>query len=454
LLKAFIILILLISSFNNSSGQQRADRRLSISPDGHSFQYGNGHTFFWLGDTGWQMLFRLSKEEIARYLEDRRQKGFTVIQTVALDDSTDPIGPNYYGDLPLVDQDLDKPNQKYFELIDWTIKLAQKKGLYIALMTTWAGNVVKKWGTPDAIFDEAKAYRYGLYLGKRYRDCPNLIWITGGDRPAFSGSADWRPLWKNLIRGLREGSGEKVLITYHPAGEASSTDYWRQDSLLDFNMIQSGHRKHDLQAWLWIKRDYFMQPAKPVIDGEPNYEDHPVNWKRENGYFDDYDVRKQLYRTVFSGAAGVTYGNHAIWQFYSPKEKPFAYPDRYWQDALNQPGAMEVVHLKNLMLSWDSATRIPDQDILKSKQGADSAYITAFRDKEDRFAMLYLPIGQKIEINISFRGTSNILAQWFNPRTGDYQPGQRLIYRGAALAIAPPTVGFGNDWVLIVKPAK
>ena len=40
-----------------------------------------------------------------------------------------------------------------------------------------------------------------------------------------------------------------------------------------------------------------------------------------DGIYDDYDIRMQAYWTYFSGAAGYTYGNNAIWQMYKPGGK-------------------------------------------------------------------------------------------------------------------------------------
>lgn len=436
--------------------RQESNLRLSISADGHSFQYADGKPFFWLGDTAWEMLARLDKKEISLYLQNRKAKGFNVIQTVILDDSTDPPGPNRYGDIPLTDNDPDKPNEKYFSLVDWTAQQALKKGLHIALLPTWAGNVVKRWGTPKAMFNEKNAYRYGLFLGKRYKDYPNIVWIAGGDRPAFSNAADWRPLWRAMIKGIREGTSGKALITYHPAGESSSTAFWKDENTLDFNMMQSGHRIHDLPVWAWIERDYNLKPAKPILDGEPNYEDHPINWKKENGYFNAYDVRKQLYRSVFSGAAGVTYGHHTIWQFYSPRVQPIAYPDRSWLEALDRPGAYQAGYLKSLIMSASPGTRIAEHSMLLNTGTNDtgSEHATAFRNKENSLAMIYLPVGKKIEVNVSWMAAGKIRARWFDPRTGKFQKLGIRSRGNETLVFEPATTGAENDWVLILQVIK
>lgn len=112
-----------------------------------------------------------------------------------------------------------------------------------------------------------------------------------------------------------------------------------------------------------------MLPHKPTLDAEPNYEDHPVNpwptWNPENGYYRDYDVRKQTYRSVFAGACGVTYGHHSVWQFYSPREEKINYPDRYWTEAMDRPGAVQVGYLKMLI---DSRPQLEYQTSLLLKK--------------------------------------------------------------------------------------
>ena len=42
-----------------------------------------------MGDTAWELISRLNDKETELYLENRREKGFTVIQTVILDELDD-----------------------------------------------------------------------------------------------------------------------------------------------------------------------------------------------------------------------------------------------------------------------------------------------------------------------------------------------------------------------------
>ena len=149
--------------------------------------------------------------------------------------------PNREGNLPLNDQDPTKPNEAYFNLVDYTIDKASEFGIYMAVLPTWGAYVEDK---PHPLFDNMhiftpeNAYLYGKFLGERYRDKWNVVWILGGDRPA-----DTAPeIWDALAHGLKDGDGGKHLISYHPMGQQSSS-FWLQDkSWLDFNMIQTGHQ--------------------------------------------------------------------------------------------------------------------------------------------------------------------------------------------------------------------
>jgi hypothetical protein len=395
---------------------------LRVAARGHYLQYENGEPFFWLGDTGWELFHRLKLEEIQQYLDNRAAKGFTVIQAVVLAEFDGLGKPNQYGDVPLIDNDPTKPNEKYFRLVDTVIKMAAKKGLYMGLLPTWGDKVNKEeWGVGPVVFDSVNAYKYGQWLGKRYAKVPNIIWILGGDRVPFTDKIDYRPVWRAMAKGLREGDSRK-LIAYHPSGGRSTAQMIHNEPWLDINMFQSGHGSgHDVPVWEWVERDRVLKPTKPVLDAEPNYEDHPVNpWPKwdslASGYFRDDDVRKQCYRSVFAG---------------------------------DRPGAFHVGYLRRLMESRPMLQRVPDQSLVVSGQGEKGYYITAFRDSANSYAMIYIPVGLNIAVNTSFIKNKQVNVWWFNPRTGDVKKiGAKD--RVQVMSFTPPELGIGKDWVLVL----
>lgn len=60
---------------------------LCVSPNGRFLQHTDGTPFLYLGDTAWELIYRLNEPEVELYMENRRAKGFTVIQTVILSSS-------------------------------------------------------------------------------------------------------------------------------------------------------------------------------------------------------------------------------------------------------------------------------------------------------------------------------------------------------------------------------
>lgn len=259
-----------------------------------------------------------------------------------------------------------------------------------------------------------------------------------------------------MAKGILEGTEQKAFITYHPSGGSYSTSqYIHNEPWLNMNMVQSGHGGgHDVPVWNLIERDRNLSPTKPVLDAEPNYEDHPVNpwpkWNPDNGYYRDYDVRKQTYRSVFSGACGVTYGHHAVWQFMSEREETINYPDRGWVNAMDRPGATQVGYLKELIESRSQLDRIPDQTLILEGQGEKGEYICATRDSAVHYIMVYLPAGKKITINTQLIKSKQMQVWWFNPKNAETKA-LGLIDNTGKNEFTPPTLGFGNDWVLVIN---
>ncbi len=429
--------------------------RLLVASDGHYLQYEDGTAFFWLGDTGWELFHRLTLSEIATYLDNRQAKGFNVIQAVALAEFDGLRTPNRYGDVPFADLDPSKPNERYWHIIDTTITMARDRGLFIGLLPTWGDKVTLAWGQGPVIFDSVNAYTYGRWIGGRYKDQPNIIWILGGDRPARNAKQDWTPIWRAMARGIIEATDHHCPLAYHPSGGSSSSQLLQKEPWLDVNMFQSGHGAgHDVACWDLVSRDRNMTPVKPTLDGEPNYEDHPVNpwpkWVTDSGRFRAYDVRKQLYRSVFAGACGVTYGHHSIWQFMGDRQEAINYPDRGWINAMDRPGAYQAGYLRRLMESYPMAGRIPDNTLIADPNGERGEHMEAFTGAGGSYAMVYLPVGRTVTIRTSRLKGLSLKAMWFNPRDASTQQIAGPVKKPAATFTAP-TLGKENDWVLILE---
>jgi hypothetical protein len=426
--------------------------KLTISSDHRYIATTTAEPFFYLGDTAWELFHRLTREEAKHYFAKRQEQGFNVIQAVVLAEFDGLNTPNAYGQKPLIDNDSLNPNEAYFAYVDEFIQMAVEHDLYIGLLPTWGDKVTANWGQGPVVFDEEKARAYASFLAQRYLHQSHIVWILGGDRPARKDNHDWTPIWRAMADGILQ-IDPTALVTYHPQGGKDSTSvYLHQEPWLHFNMMQSGHGGgHDVPVWEWVERDYNLLPIKPTLDAEPNYEDHPVNpWPTfdpKNGYFNDYDVRKQIYRSVFAGACGVTYGHHSVWQFASNNHGFINHAKMDWLEALNRPAANQVRHLRTLMESFDFQHLIPDQSIILSNIGQGEKHIRATRDIQNRHALIYLPLSLPVTVALNWFPGTSCQASWFDPVSGEKILIRR--FENSEVTFTPP--GYRADWVLILE---
>jgi hypothetical protein len=454
-------------------GEHSTKSQLQVSKNGRYLETSEGKPFLWLGCTAWELFHRLNREEATEYLKNRSEKGFTVIQAVVLAENDGLRTPNAYGEVPLMDMDPEKPNEKYFEHVDFIVSKAEEFGLYVGMLPTWGDKVPNV--NPAAgpiVFTVDNARSYGEFLGRRYRDKP-VIWILGGDRNVDSDTVFM--LWKAMAEGLRKGDGGRHLITMHPRGEKSSSEWFHNEEWLDFNMYQSGHTRKFNKVYEFAERDYLLHPPKPVVDGEPAYEDIPVkfweycDWSDplrvpasvldsgrlikdpayfRSGYFTDYDVRIHAYWNLLSGACGYTYGNNAIWQMFK-KGGDIAIPCLYdYHESMDRPGADDIRHVKKLFELRPFAQLIPDQSVVYGNNPGDSTHIRAAVASDNSFVIAYLSVGQPVTFVMKKIKGTNVKASWYDPREG------RAIEIGTfnntgLRTFTPPSSGKGHDWILV-----
>jgi hypothetical protein len=139
-----------------------------------------------------------------------------------------------------------------------------------------------------------------------------------------------------------------------------------------------------------------------------------------------------------------------VWQFLSSREDTINHADRYWTQAIDRAGAFQVGYLRKLIESRSTLNRVPDQSIISEGQGEKGEYITAFRDGDNKYAMIYLPVGKKIAVNTSFIKGDKIKTSWFNPRSGEIT-GTNFLKKKISMNFTPPSIGLDNDWVLIIE---
>jgi hypothetical protein len=431
--------------------------QLRVSENRRFLVTATGAPFFWLGDTAWELFHRASREDAERYLRKRAEQRFTVIQAVALAEMDGLHVPNAYGELPLRNDDPTQPNDAYFAHVDWVVAKANALGLYVGLLPTWGDKWNKKWGLGPEIFTPVNAAAYGEWLGKRYRHA-GVIWVLGGDRPIESDAH--RAIVEAMAGGLRKGDGGAHLMTFHPMGGSGSAQYFHQSDWLDVNMRQNGHVAEHTGRYDQTRIDYDRSPAKPVLDGEPIYEDHPVSFEAKKfGHSIAADVRRPLYWDLFAGAMGHTYGHHSVWQMWTAAREPVNNPLLPWTDAIDQPGAVQMQHGRALLESRPFLTRVPDDTVIitgpvpTSMPGAGRYHFSATRDQGGSYAMVYAPVGRPFTVRMNAVSGSRVTAWWFNPRDGRATRIGNFANAGERV-FNPPDPGEMLDWVLVLDDAS
>lgn len=378
------------------------------------------------GDAAWSLVSGLDKTKAELYLENRRLKGFnTLIVNLIEHKFKGPV--NRYGEGPFTTRaDFSTLNDKYFAQADWVIRKAAEKGIQILLAPCYLGYK----GTDEGWYEEilangpSKCRNYGRYLGRRYRDFDNILWLMGADRAPEKALEEVR----EIAYGIKE-LDSRHLFSAHCAPEQSAVDCFTQETWLDVNCTYTYEIVHKK-----LLADYNRVPVMPFFLIESTYEGEHNSTPLQ--------IRRQAYWAILCGATGQIMGNRPIWLF-----------DPGWQAAMDAPGSVSMAHLRALFMSRPWQDLVPDQKhtVVTSGLGEFNGldYVAAARASDESTVMAYLPAGHAVTMDMSKVSGSQAKVWWFDPRTGRAR-GVGLFPTRGFKEFTPPD---SNDWVLISDDA-
>ena len=421
ILSITLLVLAALSATAASTYKPWSHGRLTVTDNGRYIIHADGTPFFWLGNTAWLLPERLTREEAEYYLNKERELGYNVEQIQVLNGT--PTF-NIYG-RQANDESFDcsrfstSGQYGYWEHLDYIIDIAAANGIYIAMDCVW--------GSQIGILDEKKAALYGKFLGERYKDKPNIIWLIGGDI-----RGDKKPeVWDALARAIRKADANHIM-TFHPRGRTTSAWWFNDREWLDFNMFQSGHRRYGQRRgdgdytikdnteednWRYVDMSFEVEPLKPTIDGEPSYEDIPQGLHDLDApRWQDYDVRRYAYWAVFGGAFGHTYGHNSVMQFIRPGLLASFGAEKPWWEAMNDPGYGQMRYLKWLMLTFPFTERIPDQSIIAGTNG--ERYDRVIATRGDDYLLVYNYSAKPMSIDLTKISGDKKKVWWMNPADG------------------------------------
>jgi hypothetical protein len=380
--------------------------------------------FLLQGDAAWSLIANVTKEDAATYLQNRRAKGFNAILVNLIEHKFAKKAPgNVYGDAPFPDpSDFAVQNEKYFQHADWVIRKAAENGLVVLLAPVYLGYPGKDEGYYDEVMANGpeKCLAYGRFLGQRYKDVDNIIWVMGGDRdPGLA-----RENVDMVAYGIREFD-RRHLMTAHCHSDSAPVEQY-PGSWLQIGTSYAYEIVHLRLTW-----DYERKPAMPLFLIESIYEgEHNSS---------EVQIRRQAYWAVLCGEFGHVMGNYPLWLF-----------DPGWQDAMDAPGSVAMMYWGRLFRSRPWYDLVPDQDHkvvtggLGEFWGLD--YLTAAATPDGRTVIAYMPTARTITVDLSKLAKGRVDAWWFDPRIGKATAAGTFVTEGSK-QFTPPAEG---DWVLVL----
>ena len=427
---------------------------VEIAADKRHFQYHDGTPFFWLADTWWMGLCkRLAwPEDFQTLLMDRVDKGFTVIQIVAGlypdMDQFDERGANEAG-FPW-EKDFKRINPAYFARADLRIARLVNAGLAPCIFGCW-GYYLKYMG-----LDRMK--KHWRYLIARYGAYP-VVWGLAGEAtmPYYlsptkeQDAEDQRKGWTEVARYVRQIDAFHRPFTLHPGDPPYGRHQVTDPSLVDFDMMQTGHSSHlsfpNTIKCLQTSRS--SQPTMPTLVGEACYEGI-VEANRE-----------EIQRLVFwccmlAGAAGHTYGANGIWQV-NRREKPYgpsphgtAWGDTPWDEAARLPGSAQVAVGKRILERYPWWQFEPHQEWVQPLVDYPEYFVPYAAGIPGKVRIIYSQDqSRNYKVTALEKGVS-YQASYVNPSTGQIIPIGKVIpdkngdwYQ--------PTLPVFRDWVVVLE---
>jgi hypothetical protein len=374
---------------------------LRINQAGQYLEDRDGIPFLVVGDTAWSMAAQLDRTEVVTYLNNRQSKGFTAIIVNVIEHAFAQNPPNNYANehpFSTGSSDWSVPNESYWTHIDYILEEAKSRDIVVFLFPAYVGFGCgdQGWAMDMIGQTDTDMTQYGEFLGNRYKDQGNLIWVSGGDAPC----GDCPPLCSRVsavVTGIKNYDTQHLHTAHSSRYRSAMDDY--NESWLNINSTYSDSSSPAND----IKHDYDRSGAKPFFFIEGFYEGESAN--------SSIDLEKQFFAPYLGGALiGHFFGNNPIWLF-----------DPGWDGnfGIDSPGSRVTSNMGKLMRSRAWWRMKPDYNnaLVVSGKGliTDPDYKSAAKTSDGETAIIWFPASTEIAVDLSeMRGTQT-KAWWWDP---------------------------------------
>ncbi len=426
-----------------AASAQTADLCLRIVNNGRHLVDQKGNPFLVVGDSPWSLIVQLNDKDIDRYLQDRQEKGFNSIIVNLIEHKFSAAPPRTRSGLAPFDTpgDFSTPNRAYFDFAHQVVEKAGQHGMVVWLAPAYLGY----GGGDEGFFREIKAggreklRAYGRFVGKRFKDLPNIVWMDGGDYTPEKAD-QWTVT--ELAEAIR-GQDPTHLMTAHHSPEGSAVAAFGEQEWLAINTVYS----YEKTLFRPLLAEYRRRPVRPFVLLETTYEGEHDSTPDQ--------IRRQAYWAMLSGACGQFFGNNPIWHFDGPGLFPATMT---WQQALDATGSHDIALLRKLFndLPWHQLVPEENHAVLVEGYGSDTSTTLTAMTADGKLAVSYIPStgtdGRELTVA---RGlfAKPVTARWFNPTNGQVVrvEGSPFPNRDTRRFRTPGDNGTrADDWVLVL----
>jgi hypothetical protein len=463
---------------NGEPGQKTLSRLIVDPQHPRHFSDTLGNPVLLVGDSPQNLPQKLTTAEMHTYFADCESKGINLCWVCIDGQPTDraipqaPVdrkgNPEFMpGGIP-ENWDISRVNSAYFsETIDSVMIIAEIYGIYINLMPMsqcyWAPKNITA-NSPE------NCYKYGVFLGNRYKDQRNLLWLFGNDNLDSSRQC---PIARGIIH-----SGDIHLMSIHvydpnsPWGpdpdnpaKGKSGSYFRHLPHSTMTWVSYNNLYSEMTVWnqpRYIYYEYMKKDIMPIIMSEGPYQKLAgYDWQIATNQLE----RSLNYRVALGGGfgGGYTYGCDWLQRDTKPWDKFLnagARPDiRYFRDLVKDRKWWNLKPDYNH--SFLTATTIEGGFDIDSDNYTIAAYDTA----QGTLGIAYCNKSQTLTLDLS-KLSGPVTVQWYDPTTGEYSDvnGSPFSTEGLQKFTTPDMVRqevntdgseeISSDWVLVAGTAQ
>lgn len=408
-----------------------------VAASGRHFVDEQGAPILVKGDTLWAAWVNLPTTDWETLCASRAGHGFNFIM-VDLISCTNQGGRDdtstYDGVLPFTGGNLNTPNEAYWARMDTFLSIAESHGITMGLYpmdfysTGYSGQFFYGKSTADC-------RAYGTFLGNRYKNRPNIVWVFGNDYQSESTTVDNQ--YDACLTGWKT-AGDTHLVSMQGRFNMSLTTEWAfWASRVDFNCVYTYEVQYDLTY-----QGYQYSPTMPACFWEGAY----IGESYTGGDV-PLTVRKQIGWALTQGSPGDVMGtqywrvNNGDWA--ANLDETVMVGCAAMRSAFEAVAWWTLVPNNTFVTSGAgtrvTATRSPETSLGAADWPAASSYASAAVSADGKLAMVYVPTQRAITVDTAVLGAGPV-GTWVHPTT--------LATTAAGSLAGPITPPAAGDWLL------